>query len=148
MVHDSNHAIYLAETFDVKAKAVDTNAKPPEASDIKLAQALNRAGKSMTIRFDESARTIAVNPQPTKVNTKRLMIVDDQDEMRTLLAEYFRRLGFEVAEKEIGAAALQIVTTESFDCFILDVFGSRHFCGAVRPPFTTAAKKIEWRSET
>ena len=49
------------------------------------------------------------------------MIVDDDFEMRTLLAEYFRRLGFEVAEKESAAAALQTVTTDSFDCFILDV---------------------------
>ena len=49
------------------------------------------------------------------------MIVDDDAEMRTLLAEYFRRLGFEVAEKESGAVALQTATTERFDCFILDV---------------------------
>ncbi len=49
------------------------------------------------------------------------MIVDDDVEMRTLLAEYFRRLGFEVVEKESGAAALQTVATDSFDCFILDV---------------------------
>jgi two-component system alkaline phosphatase synthesis response regulator PhoP len=62
-----------------------------------------------------------VDPQPTNTNAKRLMIVDDDVEMRTLLAEYFRRLGFDVAEKESGATALQTVTTESFDCFILDV---------------------------
>src|SRR5437588_4776347 len=49
------------------------------------------------------------------------MIVDDDAEMRTLLAEYFRRLGFEVAEKESGTVALQAATTERFDCFILDV---------------------------
>ena len=49
------------------------------------------------------------------------MIVDDDAEMRALLAEYFRRLGFDVAEKESGAAALQTVATERFDCFILDV---------------------------
>lgn len=62
-----------------------------------------------------------MDPQPTNTNTKRLMIVDDDVEMRTLLAEYFRRLGFDVAEKESGAAALQTVTTNTFDCFILDV---------------------------
>ena len=62
-----------------------------------------------------------MDPQPTNTNAKRLMIVDDDFEMRTLLAEYFRRLGFEVVEKESAAAALQTVTTESFDCFILDV---------------------------
>jgi two-component system, OmpR family, alkaline phosphatase synthesis response regulator PhoP len=62
-----------------------------------------------------------VDPQPTNTNAKRLMIVDDDAEMRTLLAEYFRRLGFDVAEKESGVAALQTVTTDTFDCFILDV---------------------------
>ena len=62
-----------------------------------------------------------MDSQPTNTNGKRLMIVDDEVEMRTLLAEYFRRLGFEVAEKESAAAALQTVTTDSFDCFILDI---------------------------
>jgi two-component system alkaline phosphatase synthesis response regulator PhoP len=62
-----------------------------------------------------------VDPEPTNTQPKRLMIVDDDVEMRTLLAEYFRRLGFEVAEKESGMAALQTATTDHFDCFILDV---------------------------
>jgi len=63
-----------------------------------------------------------VDPEPTSNDARRrLMIVDDDAEMRALLAEYFRRLGFDVAEKESGAAALQIVASERFDCFILDV---------------------------
>jgi len=49
------------------------------------------------------------------------MIVDDDADMRTLLAEYFRRLGFEVTEKESGPAALQAATGNRFDCFIFDV---------------------------
>ena len=49
------------------------------------------------------------------------MIVDDNAEMRALLSAYFRRLGFEVTEKENGATALQTAATEGFDCFILDV---------------------------
>lgn len=62
-----------------------------------------------------------MDSEPTPVAKKRLMIVDDDAEMRTLLAEYFRRLGFDVAEKESGLVALQAVTNERFDCFILDV---------------------------
>ena len=62
-----------------------------------------------------------MDPQPVSTAAKKLMIVDDDLEMRTLLAEYFRRLGFEVTEKENGPAALQTVTTDRFDCFILDV---------------------------
>ena len=70
---------------------------------------------------EPSTRKITVDPEPTIVHAKKLMIVDDDVEMRTLLAEYFRRLGFEVAEKENAALALQAVTTDRFDCFILDV---------------------------
>ncbi|HSQ25429.1 MAG TPA: response regulator transcription factor [Pyrinomonadaceae bacterium] len=62
-----------------------------------------------------------MDPEPTIAHAKKLMIVDDDVEMRTLLAEYFRRLGFEVAEKENATLALQAVTTDRFDCFILDV---------------------------
>ena len=53
--------------------------------------------------------------------TRRLLIVDDDLSMRLLLAEYFRRLGYTVEEKESGAAALEPATRDSFDCFIFDV---------------------------
>ena len=62
-----------------------------------------------------------VDSQPPKAESKRLLIVDDDAEMRALLAEYFRRLAFEVVERESGAAALQAVAADRFDCFILDV---------------------------
>jgi two-component system alkaline phosphatase synthesis response regulator PhoP len=64
---------------------------------------------------------MSVASEPDKNAAKRLLIVDDDAEMRALLAEYFRRLGFEVVERESGAAGLQTVTTDRFDCFILDV---------------------------
>ncbi len=62
-----------------------------------------------------------MDPEPIPKTAKRLMIVDDDAEMRTLLAEYFRRLGFDVAEKESGPVALQAAAVDRFDCFILDV---------------------------
>ena len=64
---------------------------------------------------------MSIEGQPAKAAPKRLLIVDDDAEMRALLAEYFRRLGFNVVEKESGAAALQAVAGDHFDCFILDV---------------------------
>jgi DNA-binding response OmpR family regulator len=57
----------------------------------------------------------------SKYAGKRLLIVDDDADMRLLLAEYFRRLGFRVDERESGAAALEPAITGDFDCFILDV---------------------------
>ncbi|MEP6913178.1 MAG: response regulator transcription factor, partial [bacterium] len=63
--------------------------------------------------------------QPHQVSSKyagkRLLIVDDDADMRLLLAEYFRRLGFQVEERESGAAALEPATLGRFDCFIFDV---------------------------
>jgi DNA-binding response OmpR family regulator len=57
----------------------------------------------------------------SKYAGKRLLIVDDDSEMRLLLAEYFRRLGFHVEERESGAAGLEPAVGGRFDCFILDV---------------------------
>jgi two-component system, OmpR family, alkaline phosphatase synthesis response regulator PhoP len=52
---------------------------------------------------------------------QRLLIVDDDSSMRLLLAEYFRRLGFEVEERENGSEALEPASSGRFDCFIFDV---------------------------
>jgi DNA-binding response OmpR family regulator len=51
----------------------------------------------------------------------RLLIVDDDVSMRLLLAEYFRRLGYDVEEKESGEDALEPAISGKFDCFIFDV---------------------------
>lgn len=52
---------------------------------------------------------------------RKILIVDDDTSMRLLLAGYFRRLGFEVEEKESATAALQPALTGNYDCFIFDV---------------------------
>ena len=61
-------------------------------------------------------------PQVTsKYSGKRLLIADDDSDMRVLLAEFFRRLGFQVDERESGHAALEAAIAGRFDCFIFDV---------------------------
>lgn len=52
---------------------------------------------------------------------RKLLIVDDETSMRLLLAGYFRRLGYDVEEKESAEDALQPALTGSYDCFIFDV---------------------------
>ena len=51
----------------------------------------------------------------------RILIVDDDLSMRLLLAEYFRRLGYEVEEKESAEDGLEHALSGRFDCFIFDV---------------------------
>jgi len=65
---------------------------------------------------------VGQQPQVTsKYSGKRLLIADDDSDMRVLLAEYFRRLGFQVDERENGHAALEAAMAGRFDCFIFDV---------------------------
>jgi DNA-binding response OmpR family regulator len=52
---------------------------------------------------------------------RKLLIVDDETSMRLLLAGYFRRLGFEVDEKESAEDALPAALAGGYDCFIFDV---------------------------
>jgi two-component system alkaline phosphatase synthesis response regulator PhoP len=52
---------------------------------------------------------------------RRLLIVDDDADLRILLAGYFRRIGYEVEEKESGHAALEPAVAGNYDCFIFDV---------------------------
>lgn len=56
-----------------------------------------------------------------KYSDKKILIVDDDGDMRLLLAEYFRRLGFIVEERASGDAALEPALSGQFDCLILDV---------------------------
>src|SRR5688572_31810006 len=51
----------------------------------------------------------------SKYAGKRLLIADDDTDMRLLLAEYFRRLGFTVDERESGMAALEAAIAGRLD---------------------------------
>lgn len=53
--------------------------------------------------------------------SRKILIVDDDTSMRLLLAGYFRRLGYDVEEKESAVEALPVALAGSYDCFIFDV---------------------------
>jgi DNA-binding response OmpR family regulator len=63
-----------------------------------------------------------VEQKETKMSpAQRLLIVDDDEDLRILLAGYFRRIGYEVEEQESAVAAIESASTGKFDCFIFDV---------------------------
>lgn len=51
----------------------------------------------------------------------KILIVDDDLSMRLLLAEYFRRLGYEIEDRESAEDAIEPALSGRFDCFIFDV---------------------------
>jgi two-component system alkaline phosphatase synthesis response regulator PhoP len=93
---------------------------PHESASIWVIIAANNCG-----RLDPPPTGSDILAQQATPNTKhagkRLLIADDDTDMRLLLAEYFRRLGFQVEERESGMAALEATIAGRFDCFIFDV---------------------------
>ena len=51
----------------------------------------------------------------------RLLIVDDVEDNRTILARRFQKRGFECVEADSGEAALAAIAREAFDAVLLDV---------------------------
>ncbi|HEX8070963.1 MAG TPA: response regulator transcription factor [Pyrinomonadaceae bacterium] len=52
---------------------------------------------------------------------RKILIVDDDESLRPLLAGYLRRAGYEVDEQDNAEAALPLAQSGSYDCFIFDV---------------------------
>ena len=52
----------------------------------------------------------------------RILVVDDEEFLRSLLSNYFTDLGYDVMMAEDGEDALKKFTPGSFDCVISDLF--------------------------
>ena len=52
---------------------------------------------------------------------KKILIVEDEQEIRELLASYLRNEGFSVSEAEDGVAAIELFDKDKFDLVILDI---------------------------
>src|SRR5260370_26798743 len=50
-----------------------------------------------------------------------ILLVDDEPDLRTIIAEWFRREGCHVLVAEDGAQALQIISTDQVDVVVSDV---------------------------
>jgi response regulator RpfG family c-di-GMP phosphodiesterase len=58
---------------------------------------------------------------PHQQDVVRILIVDDEDTIRLVLAKYLRTRGFDVATAESGDAALEALATARFDLMLCDV---------------------------
>jgi two-component system, OmpR family, KDP operon response regulator KdpE len=55
------------------------------------------------------------------VNTSRILVVDDEPQLRRAMRTTLSALGFVVADAESGEAALELLRTERFDLILLDI---------------------------
>lgn len=69
---------------------------------------------------DERASEPLRSQKPRPESSRRVLVVDDNDDNRDLFVRRLRRKGFEVVAKGDGPSALACLETESFDCVVLD----------------------------
>jgi two-component system, OmpR family, KDP operon response regulator KdpE len=55
------------------------------------------------------------------VNNSRILVVDDEPQLRRALRSTLSALGFVVADAETGEAALEVVREQKFDLILLDI---------------------------
>src|SRR5918911_3409303 len=65
--------------------------------------------------------TESTEPQPSAAPSPRVLIVDDQRNMRTTTALVLRQAGYDVAEAESGEAAISRLLAEPFDVVLTDL---------------------------
>jgi two-component system, OmpR family, phosphate regulon response regulator OmpR len=65
--------------------------------------------------------TLDIDKTPLTDDAPHILVVDDDERIRDLLAGYLRQNGFRVTQAESGAAARAQMEGLAFDCLILDV---------------------------
>lgn len=82
----------------------------------------------------------------------RVLVVDDEKNMRDLLRIYLSKEGFEVTEAEGGAAAVNLLNQTTFDLVILDIMmpgmDGWEVCRRIRENAQTPILMLTARSET
>ena len=76
---------------------------------------MDAVGSLASARPDAAVRELA-RPHPVA----RLLVVDDDDDMRALLRRTLESDGYEVAERDGGAQVLETLRSSLFDLIILD----------------------------
>ena len=76
----------------------------------------------MTVSVVEHNRDAMAASLPVEnLRASRILVVDDEDTIRLVLAKYLRTRGFEVAAAESGADALEALAGAKFDLMLCDV---------------------------
>lgn len=82
----------------------------------------------------------------------RILVVDDESNMRNLLRLYLTQNGFDVSEAHNGHEALTLVDQESFDLIILDIMmpgmDGWEVCAKIRETRQTPILMLTARTET
>ncbi len=72
------------------------------------------------VRTADTIRRLEVTGQPSLVVRKRVLLVDDEEAVRSIIARLLEALGVTVVEADSGARALELYRQEVFDLVLTD----------------------------
>jgi CheY-like chemotaxis protein len=75
-----------------------------------------------TAEIDEFKRKLPLDRSIREASMPRVLVVDDQADVRTMISIVLRIHRFEIVEAENAAAALKLFEESSFDLAIVDIF--------------------------
>jgi two-component system response regulator (stage 0 sporulation protein F) len=84
------------------------------SKDIDILQLVAQLGKIIKAKY----RLIQ---QPSEKKEKFLLIVDDEEGIRRVLREFFRRKGYNTLEAQNGEEALQVIRSDKISVVLLDI---------------------------
>lgn len=77
-----------------------------------------------------------IQPESVRAPVRRVLVVDDEAQIREVVARYLEAAGFAVTEAEDGPSALRLIETQPIDLIVLDLLlpgmDGREVCRRVR----------------
>ncbi|MFH0796481.1 MAG: response regulator [Candidatus Omnitrophota bacterium] len=67
------------------------------------------------------AKILVVDEDTPPVREKKILIVDDEEGVRQVLREFFKKKGYKILEAKNGDEALQLVSSEKISAVLLDI---------------------------
>jgi len=98
----------------VEAEATEAGANAVLSKDVGIAELIKEVSKHAKVEAPISAGAASGT-------AKKILLVDDEAEIRTVLTAFFNKKGYETREAENGEIALEIAKDEDFSFVLLDI---------------------------
>jgi len=98
----------------IEAEAIQAGANAVLSKDVGIAALISEISKHTKIEAPLSAGSASGEK-------KKILLVDDEAEIRSVLTAFFNKKGFETKEAENGEQALEIARDEDFAVVLLDI---------------------------
>lgn len=119
--HDQTHVMMVSASDDRETvlKCIEMGATDYIAKPYSMLIVNSRINRCLKKSYSKSIHEETYHNN--KINSARILLVDDQELNRDVLAHRLKKSGFEITCVKTGQEALDILEKESFDLMLLDI---------------------------